>query len=145
MSSTQPLPPPSPLCTVTNYIAAVISSHFPLSYSSGNWYGGGERGGGAAATTLSDLRSHPYPLGPLSPFFDPYPLRKLRHLFNALPWPDSFLLWLCQYPPLITCPKMTIFSTHSPLLLPISLTQSYLSLLYPVRAISLSICPQSLE
>ena len=56
-------------------------------------------GGGGSVNILSSVLSHLYPLWPMSPFFDTYPICKLFHLFNAPPWPDAFLFWPLQYPP----------------------------------------------
>ena len=46
---------------------------------------------------------------PLSLYFDPCTLRKFLHLCNSPLCPHAFLFWSRQHPPLITCPKITIY------------------------------------
>ena len=64
MTSPVPLTPPSPLCPITNSIAALISSYLLLSFYSFsslvNWYMGGEGGGGLLLPYLMYNIRHPH-------------------------------------------------------------------------------------
>ena len=142
MSSTQPLPPPSPLCPATNSIVAVLSSHLPLSYSFGNCDGVVE--GGSADTTLYSVHPHLSPLRIFTPCFVLRLLRKFRHLCNAPPLRGAVLFWLRQYLPHHSPDNDDLPPITSPPILPIYLTQSSLPLLYLSLALSISIHTQIL-